>query len=296
MTMPAASTTPIIEEYDSSYAPAENSGVETAFIDYAPGNRSIVENPLYSRIASDLIESGFIWRFTPYSLGRVDIAREWTINALSLLVFPPAFPRKWESTEWRTSLGTPISSELQRALAILENHGAEFSSHTAAPILIDNALPESENPLLPTMRRIVAESAWENFADGMESALSRKIHSLIHTHGGEAIGAIGALIKNGLADAEAAEEILRQVGYSEDAPTYDARLELLVDCLFSPKARVRDAASLGIAGMDDPAAIDDVETALANEPTEFMRYSLTLILEQLRETEKEVGETKCRAS
>ena len=159
-----------------------------------------------------------------------------------------------------------------------------------------SALPESENPLLPAMRRIVAESAWENFADGMESALSRKIHSMIRARGGEAVEAIGALIKNELADAEAAEEILRQVGYSEDAPTYDARLELLVDCLFSPKARVRDAASLGIAGMDDPAAIDALETALANEPTEFIRYSLTLVLEQLRETEKEMGEAKCRAS
>lgn len=181
----------------------------------------------------------------------------------------------------------------------------ETSSRAAPPLAAraqdpadsaDNPLPESDNSLLPTMRRIVAESAWENFADGMESALSRKIHSLIQAHGGEAVGAIGVLVKNGLADAESAEEILRQVGYSEDETTRGARMELLVDCLFSPSPRVRDAASLGIAAMDDPAALNAVETALANEPTEFIRYSLTLVVEQLRETEKEIEETKCRAS
>ena len=161
--------------------------------------------------------------------------------------------------------------------------------------LADNPIPESENPILPKIRRIVEESAWENFADGMESALSRKLHSLIQAHGGEAVGAIGALIKNGLADAESAEEILRQVGYSEDAATHGARLRLLVDSLYSPSPRIRDAASLGIAGMDDPAAINAVEIALANEPTEFIRDSLALVLEQLRETEKEIEEAKCRA-
>ena len=71
---------------------------------------------------------------------------------------------------------------------------------------------------------------------------------------------------------------------------------ILVDSLFSPSPRVRDAASLGIAGMDDPAAINAVETALANEPTEFIRDSLALVLEQLRETEKETEDAKCRAS
>jgi len=161
--------------------------------------------------------------------------------------------------------------------------------------LADNQILESENPILPKIRRIVEESAWENFADGMESALSRKLHSLIQAHGGEAVGAIGALIKNGLADAESAEEILRQVGYSEDAATHAARLQLLVDSLYSPSPRIRDAASLGIAGMDDPAAINAVEIALANEPTEFIRDSLALVLEQLRETEKEIEEAKCRA-
>ena len=162
----------------------------------------------------------------------------------------------------------------------------ETASRAAPPFAARAQDPtdSADNPLLPAMRRIVEESAWENFADGMESALSRKIHSLIQAHGGEAVGAIGALVKNGLADAESAEEILRQVGYSEDETTYGARMKILVDCLFSPSPRVRDAASLGIAAMDDPAALNAVETSLANEPTDFIRYSLTLVVEQLRET------------
>lgn len=64
-----------------------------------------------------------------------------------------------------------------------------------------------------------------------------------------------------------------------------------LDMLGLPNPRIKDAVSLGIDGMDDPAAIDALETALANEePTEFIRYSLTRVLEQLRETEKEMGD------
>ena len=155
--------------------------------------------------------------------------------------------------------------------------------------LSDSPLPESENPILPKIRRIVEESAWENFADGMESALSRKLHSLIQAHGGEAVRAISALIKNGLADSESAEEILRQVGYSEDSTTYSARLELLVDSLHSLNPRIRDAASLGVAAMDDPSAIEALEAAIERESSAMLRRNLTLALEQLRET-------KCQGS
>lgn len=159
----------------------------------------------------------------------------------------------------------------------------ESVSHTAAPIAVV-PIPKSENPLLPEVRRIVAESAWETFADGMESALSRKLHSLIQVCGNEAVGAIRDFIADDPDDLESAEEILRQVGYSADAATRSARLELLTDSLSSRSPRIRDAASLGVAVMDDPAAIDALETAVVREPSKLLRHSLTLALEQLRET------------
>lgn len=137
----------------------------------------------------------------------------------------------------------------------------------------------------------------ETFFDGFDSRFSRGLHSLIDAHGVRAIDALRAYMDSDRANGEYVGEALKQLGEREDEETHAARLDILTDCLFSvPDVIIRDAVSLGIAAMDDPAALKYVETALANEPTEFLRYSLTLVVEQLRETEKEIEETKCRAS
>lgn len=267
MITPAASAAPISGEYVTAFPAAENSGAATGLVNFD----SYSPHP-------------FGWGvYLSENAPVINLIRESATSPLSGL----------ENLDYRraSSIETPTAAI---------TFPTEFASHTA-PLFAKRAqshtdFADDEIPLLPQARRIIADSAWENFADGMESGLSRKLHSLIQAHGGEAVKAFGALIKNGHADVESAEEILRQIGYSEHAPTHDARLELLVDCLFSPGARVRDAASIGVAGMDDPAALNAVETALANEPTEFIRYSLTLVLEQLRETEKEIEDAKCRDS
>lgn len=262
MIMLVASTTPIIEEYAPPYAPAESSGVETALMSLGFAKPTIAGDPRA------------YWRSLSLS-GNAPIANLTGESSASL-------PIGLVSLDDRIAFST-IGSPAGRIILAVES-----ASHTAAPIAVA-AVPKPENPLLPEVRRIVAESAWETFVDGMESALSRKIHSLIQTRGNKAVGAIRDFIADVPNDLESAEEILRQVGYSEDVATRSARLELLMGSLFSPSPRIRDAASLGAAAMDDPAAIDALETAVANEPSKLLRHSLTLALEQLRET-------KCRSS
>ena len=158
---------------------------------------------------------------------------------------------------------------------------------------------DADSEILAELERAVtlSQHSQEVFHDGMDSEFSRNFHSLIDAHGVRAIDALRAYMNSDRANGEYVGEALKQLGDHEDEETHAARLDFLIDCLFSaPDAIIRDNISLGIASMDDPAAIDAVETALASEPTEFMRYSLALVLEQLRETEKENGETKCRAS
>lgn len=137
---------------------------------------------------------------------------------------------------------------------------------------------------------LLSQHSLETFFDGMDSVFSRNFHALIDAHGVRAIDALRAYMNGDRANEEYVGEALKELGEREDSETHAARFDTLTDCLFSVSdVLIRDDVSLGIAALDDPAAIDAVETALANEPTEFLRYSYTLLVEQLRETKKEKG-------
>ena len=158
---------------------------------------------------------------------------------------------------------------------------------------------DSDGEILAQFERAIMLSrhSLEVFHDGMDSVFSRNFHALIDAHGVRALDALRAYMSGDRANGEYVGEALKELGNREDKETHAARLDMLTDCLFSVSdARIRDDVGLGIAALGDPAAIDAVETALANEPTEFLRYSYALVLEDLREIEEELREAKCRAS
>jgi len=162
-----------------------------------------------------------------------------------------------------------------------------------------DARADSDGEILAQFERAIMLSrhSQEVFHDGMDSVFSRNFHALVDAHGVRALDALRAYMGSDRANGEYVGEALKELGNREDKETHAARLDMLVDCLFSVSdARIRDDVGLGIAALGDPAAIDSVETALANEPTEFLRYSYALVLEDLREIEEELREAKCRAS
>ena len=177
-------------------------------------------------------------------------------------------------------------------------------SQTAEPVAPTSpngadARADSDGEVLAQFERAIMLSrhSQEVFHDGMDSVFSRNFHALIDAHGVRALDALRAYMGSDRANGEYVGEALKELGNREDKETHAARLDMLTDCLFSVSdALIRDDVSLGIAALDDPAALNVVEAALANEPTEFLQYSYTLVVEQLRETEKELEETKCRAS
>ena len=157
----------------------------------------------------------------------------------------------------------------------------------------------SDGEILAQLEHIIvlSRNSLEVFNDGMDSEFSRNFHALIDAHGVRALDALRAYMNSDRANGEYVGEALKELGNREDKETHAARLEMLTDCLFSVSdALIRDDIGLGIAALGDPAAIDAVETALANAPFEFLRYSFTLVLEDLREIEEEIREAKCRAS
>ena len=129
-------------------------------------------------------------------------------------------------------------------------------------------------------------AADEVFVDGMDSLFSRKLLSAIRTYGDMTIRAIDRVMQFERANVEVAGEALRQVGSIADPRTHHSRLTLLLRHLESPDPRIRDAASTGIAALDDPAAIPAIRKAFKQEPSPQLRRNLQLVLDQLLATQQ----------
>ena len=125
--------------------------------------------------------------------------------------------------------------------------------------------PRLEAYLIDRLHTIFVEAAEEVFEDGMESAFSRKLRSIIRTHGDVAIRAIDKVIQVEQTNVEVVGEVLRQVGAIADPRTHHSRLMLLLRQLESSDPRIRDAASIGIAALDDSAAAESIRRAVEQE-------------------------------
>ncbi len=121
----------------------------------------------------------------------------------------------------------------------------------------------------------------QHFEDGMESEFSNKLVCLIEKHSHVALAAMAHLIISEMVNDEVASEALRWLGRMDHPPTYHARLQLLERSLFSPSARVRDGAALGLASMDDPHAITYLKQAIQKETLTELSRDLQQVLMQL---------------
>ena len=147
----------------------------------------------------------------------------------------------------------------------------------------------AEEELVNYFKGILGEAADEVFSDGMETAFSRRLIAVVENRGEIAVRAIRRVLSSGRADAEAEGEILRQMGSIEDHRTHRDRLMLLIDKLQSPDPRIRDAASLGLAALDDPVATRAVQRAVEKETSSQLRGNLQLVLDQLQSTRWQVS-------
>ena len=87
----------------------------------------------------------------------------------------------------------------------------------------------------------------EIFEDGMESDFSRNLSEFVIFFGQPAMEAIIDIILSNRVNTEVTSEALRILGRLRHRVTYRERLWLLERCLlYSPFARVRDGALLGL--------------------------------------------------
>ena len=121
----------------------------------------------------------------------------------------------------------------------------------------------------------------ESFEDGVESEFSRQLMSLVKRFGNVVIDIISSLIDFQQVNGEVASVALRTLGEMVHPLSRTQRLRLLMTMLSSPSVWVRDGAALGLAWIDDPAAIPDLENAIERETIEELRRDMTAILEHL---------------
>ena len=148
--------------------------------------------------------------------------------------------------------------------------------------IVDSLSSIQEVTLFQWLRQWFDDAKREAFFDGMDSVFRRRLHLLIRCYGDMAIDAVREAIDLFRDDEEVVDEALRQLGLLDDDRTHYSRMRVLIQELESDNPRIRDAASIGIAALDDPLAVDSIRKAMVNEQFEDLRQSFKEVLEQLQ--------------
>ena len=155
---------------------------------------------------------------------------------------------------------------------------------TEASTDIKQPSPDMESQILGYFQQLANEAADEVFEDGMESEFSQKLKPILETYGEIAIRAVERLIDQISSSVEVVGEILRHMGHMEDSSTRKIRLNLLIEHLESSDPRIRDAATLGLAALDDTQSIDALLEALNRESYTQLQTNYKIALDQLQKT------------
>ena len=144
-------------------------------------------------------------------------------------------------------------------------------------------ITESHSSMATDIRILFCNASYEVFEDGMDSNFGIDLTSIIQDHGIAAVEEIEKLIHADGANIEVATEALICTGRANDNDTHHVRLSVLERALESDNVCIRDAASIAIEFMDDPAAIDSIKKAIAKEECKPLRQNLRDVLVQLQD-------------
>lgn len=141
----------------------------------------------------------------------------------------------------------------------------------------------NQEMLVDMLRELFHRANYEVFEDGMDSDFSNNLNRTIRDFGVAAISALERMISADHVNPEVAAEALIWVGRMDDEATQHTRLTMLERALESSNVCIRDAASIGIGAMDDPAAISSLRRAIDREQCGLLRQNLKDTLEQLKD-------------
>jgi hypothetical protein len=121
-----------------------------------------------------------------------------------------------------------------------------------------------------------------DFEDGFENTFTRRLIQFVAINGVPAVEEIARLLFASRIHSETAAHTLLCLARIEDRTTYYARSVVLQRGLSSSSADVRDAASVGIASMNDPNAIPSLERAAARETIQDLKLDMEKVISELK--------------
>lgn len=134
------------------------------------------------------------------------------------------------------------------------------------------------------IRGLFEGSKEEVFEEGIENDLSRGLASVIARYGKEAIDVLSQIVNSDAVNEEIAAQTLRLIGRLDHRSSQRDRLLLLEQALNNPSVRVRNAASLSLASLDDPHAIPHLQQAIQRERCVELVEDMEQVLKQLENT------------
>jgi hypothetical protein len=140
---------------------------------------------------------------------------------------------------------------------------------------------QSPSDIEDKIRELLKAAKEEIFEDGMESNFTRGLSTLVEQYGADAITTLIRLIEIENRNVEITAETLRWAGRLDHPLSYEARLSLLERSLENDSARVRDAASVALATLDDEHALPALRAAIVREQYAELREDMQQILSQL---------------
>jgi hypothetical protein len=146
---------------------------------------------------------------------------------------------------------------------------------------LDNSTLPQPEPIYDRVVSLFSSAQLESFEPGIESNFSKNLTWLIQENWSETIDALASIIEHSQVSDEIGSEALRLLGRVNHFASYGMRFWLLRHFLFSNSPEIRDAASLGLASLDDPDAISDLKTAIDREGVADLRQDLEQVLTQL---------------
>lgn len=150
----------------------------------------------------------------------------------------------------------------------------------------------SKRPVPELVERMLSDifssSSEEEFSYGYVSQLAVSLEDFIRRYAVDAIDAIQYYVYQKQIDVDLLVEALHTIGQLQDEITHERRLLLLRSALATSSARIRRAAALGLAYMDDPRAIPALKKALNVESQDSVKVWIEQTLKQLELTQIEI--------
>jgi len=159
-----------------------------------------------------------------------------------------------------------------------------FSAAYASSQEVETSQGGSSEDMEACIRDLFLAADAEVFEDGFESSLSTALRSFVSGGGVPAVFALATAATEANTNPEVAVEVLKTIGRLDDDGTREARRQVLERALEHPSPRLRDAAALGLASIDDPASRLFLEKAISAEKYEELRLDLMAVADQLQRT------------